>query len=190
MLSLKWEPRTGDFVEIFENYLDLSVSYPEIFWSRYTGLGSQTKTPKLSKVLISQKFSSPFVVAEPREQCFELFRMQNNQNFLGLCPWTPWERAYSAKYTMVKVCEAWFKKNIKAILGMGGKKGQWISLMYIMHVRFKIQNMQILSHITILSLAKTHKYIKFQHLPRMFNIFKENHVHLAVNHQAKIRAWC
>ena len=29
------------------------VSYPELFWSQYTGLGSQTQTPKCSKVLIS-----------------------------------------------------------------------------------------------------------------------------------------
>ena len=29
------------------------MSYPELFWRRYTGLGSQTQTHKLSKVLIS-----------------------------------------------------------------------------------------------------------------------------------------
>ena len=28
-------------------------------------------------------------ITEPREQCFELFRIQNSQNFLGLCTWTP-----------------------------------------------------------------------------------------------------
>ena len=27
--------------------------------------------------------------------CFELFRMQNSQNFLGLRPWTPLGRVYS-----------------------------------------------------------------------------------------------
>ena len=27
--------------------------------------------------------------AKPQERCFELFRMQNSQIFLGLCPWTP-----------------------------------------------------------------------------------------------------
>ena len=26
---------------------------------------------------------------EPQEGCFELLRMQNSQNFLGLCSWTP-----------------------------------------------------------------------------------------------------
>ena len=30
-----------------------------------------------------------FIVAEPWERCFELFRMQNSPNFLGLYPWTP-----------------------------------------------------------------------------------------------------
>ena len=29
------------------------MPYPELFWSQYTGLGSQTQTPKCSKVLIS-----------------------------------------------------------------------------------------------------------------------------------------
>ena len=35
------------------------------------------------------KLSSPFVVAEPQERCFELFRVQNSHNFLELCPWNP-----------------------------------------------------------------------------------------------------
>ena len=39
---------------------------------------------------------SMFLVAEPRKQCFELFRMQNSQKFPGFCPWTPLGRAYSA----------------------------------------------------------------------------------------------
>ena len=41
------------------------------------------------------KLSSTFLVAEPREWCFELFRMQNSQTFPGFCPWTPLGRAYS-----------------------------------------------------------------------------------------------
>ena len=36
---------------------------------------------------------------EPREQCFELFKMQNSPNFLGLHPWTPLWRDYSAPQT-------------------------------------------------------------------------------------------
>ena len=31
----------------------IAVPYPELLWSRYSSLGSQTQTPKLSKVLIS-----------------------------------------------------------------------------------------------------------------------------------------
>ena len=41
------------------------------------------------------KLSSTLLVAEPREQCFELFRKQNNQKFPGFHPWTPLGRAYS-----------------------------------------------------------------------------------------------
>ena len=43
----------------------------------------------LKSVDFWRKFSSPFVFAEPREQCFELFRMQNSRNFPRLRPWTP-----------------------------------------------------------------------------------------------------
>ena len=52
----------------------------------------------LESVDFWHKLSSPFVVAEPWEQCFELFRMQNSQNFPVLCPWTPLRRAYSAPF--------------------------------------------------------------------------------------------
>ena len=43
-----------------------------------------------------RKLSSAFLVAEPRERCFVLFRMQNSQKFPGFHPWTPLGRAYSA----------------------------------------------------------------------------------------------
>ena len=39
------------------------------------------------------KLLSIFLVAELREWCFELFRMQNSQKFPGFCPWTPLGRA-------------------------------------------------------------------------------------------------
>ena len=39
---------------------------------------------------------SPFIVVEQWEWCSELFRMQNSQDFLKLCSWTPWARFYSA----------------------------------------------------------------------------------------------
>ena len=41
------------------------------------------------------KLSSTFFVAEPREQCFELFRIQNSQKFPEFRPCTPLGRAYS-----------------------------------------------------------------------------------------------
>ena len=41
------------------------------------------------------KLSSPFVVADPQERSFELFRMQISQNFPGRCPWTPLRKSYS-----------------------------------------------------------------------------------------------
>ena len=33
--------------------------------------------------------SSQLVVADSRERCFQLFKMQNSQKFPGLRPWTP-----------------------------------------------------------------------------------------------------
>ena len=42
------------------------------------------------------KLSSTFLVAEPRGQCFELFRTQNSQKFPGFYPCTPLGRAYSS----------------------------------------------------------------------------------------------
>ena len=77
-----------------------SVPYPELFWSRYTGLGSQTQTPKLSKVLISGiSFRHRLLSQSHESDVLSLFRMQNSQNFQGLCPWTPLGRAYSTLQT-------------------------------------------------------------------------------------------
>ena len=42
------------------------------------------------------KLSSLFLVAEPRERCFELFRTENSHKFPGFRPWTLLGRAYSA----------------------------------------------------------------------------------------------
>ena len=39
--------------------------------------------------------------AEPRERCFEVFRMQNSQNFPGLRPWTPPGRVDSAPHKKI-----------------------------------------------------------------------------------------
>ena len=52
------------------------------------------------------KLSSMFLVAEPREQCFELFRTQNSQKFPGFRPWTSLGRAYSTHwaYSLQQAC--------------------------------------------------------------------------------------
>ena len=73
----------------------------------------------LKSVDFWRKLLSPFVVAEP-------FRMQNSQNFPGLCPWIPLERAYSApprlpSYAMVFLLAMHVKKLAppKKIAGYG-----------------------------------------------------------------------
>ena len=84
----------------FPWFLYFAVPYPELFWSRYTGLGSQTQTNKLSKVLISgMSFRQRSLSQSHESDVLSLFRMQNSQNFSGLCPWTPLGRAYSAPQT-------------------------------------------------------------------------------------------
>ena len=49
----------------------------------------------LKRVDLWCKLSSTFLVAEPRERCFELFRMQNSHKFPWFHPWTPLGMAYS-----------------------------------------------------------------------------------------------
>ena len=70
-----------------------SVLYPELFWILCTGLGSQTHPQFLKNVDFWWKLTSPFVVIESREWYFDLFRMQNSENFPRLCSWTPLGRA-------------------------------------------------------------------------------------------------
>ena len=41
--------KAANWAKSFSSVL-FTVAYPELFWSQYTGLGSQTQTPKLSKV--------------------------------------------------------------------------------------------------------------------------------------------
>ena len=59
---------------------EISVPHLELFRSR----NSDPKTPK--SVDFWCKLSSPFDVAEPRERCFELFRMQNSQKSFKTSP--------------------------------------------------------------------------------------------------------
>ena len=64
----------------------LSVQYPELFWSRYTGLGFQTF--ESVKINSSEK-------RQMTDKCLELFRMETTQNFQGIYPCTPLGRTYS-----------------------------------------------------------------------------------------------
>ena len=41
--------KAANWAKSFSSVL-FTAAYPELFWSQYTGLGSQTQTPKLSKV--------------------------------------------------------------------------------------------------------------------------------------------
>ena len=82
-------------------FIQLPVPYRELFWSRYTSLGSQTQTLKNVKINSSKNRQLTFHTlvpqrVEPWEGCFELLRMQNRQNFPGLCFWSPLGRADSA----------------------------------------------------------------------------------------------
>ena len=62
-----------------------------VYW-----FGISNSNPQMLKSVDSWcKLSSTFLVAEPREQCFELFRMQNSQKFPVFCPWNPLRRAQS-----------------------------------------------------------------------------------------------
>ena len=73
-----------------------------VYW-----FGVQNSDPQSFKsVNFWCKLLSPFVVAEPWGQCFELFRMQNSQTFLRLHPWTPLPSCTTATvfllYTLVE----------------------------------------------------------------------------------------
>ena len=56
------------------------------------------------------KLSSPIIVAEPRQKFFELFRMQNNQRFPGLCPWTPLGKVYFSLPPRLPSCRTVFPR--------------------------------------------------------------------------------
>ena len=63
-----------------------------VYWFGIPNSNPQT----LKSVNFWCKLSSTFLVADLREQCFELFRMQNSKKFPRFHPWTPLEMAYSA----------------------------------------------------------------------------------------------
>ena len=75
----------------------ISVPYPELFWSWYTGLGSQTQTSKRSKVLISGvNFRQRSLSQSQESNVLRYLERKIAKKFPGFCPWTPLGRAYSA----------------------------------------------------------------------------------------------
>ena len=66
------------------------VSYPELFWSQYTGLGSQTQTPKCSKVLISGvSFHQRFLSQSQESDVLSYSERKIAKNFQGFAPVPP-----------------------------------------------------------------------------------------------------
>ena len=91
------------------------MSYPELFWSRYTGLGSQTQTPKRSKVLISGvSFRQHFLSQSQESDALSYSECKIAKNFQGFAlgphwggrtvpPQTPWLRnGFSPRYARWK----------------------------------------------------------------------------------------
>ena len=73
-----------------------SVPYPELFWSQYTGLGSQTQTSKRSKVLISGVSLHQCSLSQSQESdVLSYSERKIAKKFPGFHPWTPLGRAYS-----------------------------------------------------------------------------------------------
>ena len=88
--------KKNEFKEIPKHTYTSSAISRAILKSVYQ-IGIPNSNPQtLKSVNFWCKLSSTFFIAEPRQRCFELFRMQNSQKFPGLCPWTPLGRVYSA----------------------------------------------------------------------------------------------
>ena len=69
----------------------IAVPYPELFWSWYTGLGSQSQTPKCSKVLISGVSFRQHSLSQSQESgvlCYSECKIA--KNFQGFAPAPHW----------------------------------------------------------------------------------------------------
>ena len=68
-----------------------SVLHPEPFWSQYTGLGSQTQTPKHSKVLISGvNFCQCSLSQSQESNVLSYSECKITKNFHGFTPAPHW----------------------------------------------------------------------------------------------------
>ena len=92
----------GHLCQIWYLYLDTASRsiLKSVIWFGIPNSNPQT----LKSVKINSFKNRHMTVHEPRKHCFELFRMQNSQNVLGLCPWTPLGMAYSAKDSPAAYC--------------------------------------------------------------------------------------
>ena len=74
------------------------VLYQKLFWSWYPGLGSQTQTSKLSKVLISGvSFCNCSLSQSHESNVLSYPECKIAENFSGFCPLTPLGRTYSTQ---------------------------------------------------------------------------------------------
>ena len=68
-----------------------AVPYPELFWSQYTGLGSQTQTSKRSKVLISGVSLHQCSLSQSQESdVLSYSECKVAKNFQGFTPGLHW----------------------------------------------------------------------------------------------------
>ena len=67
------------------------MPYPELFWSWYTGLGSQIQTPKRSKVLISGvSFRQRSLLQSQKRDVLSYSERKIAKNFQGFAPGPHW----------------------------------------------------------------------------------------------------
>ena len=74
-----------------ENFNAMTVLYLDLFWSQYTGLGSQTQTPKCSKVLISGvSFHQRSLSQSQESDVLSYSERKIAKNFQGFAPGPHW----------------------------------------------------------------------------------------------------
>ena len=88
-MSLSWlsGKHSSNFVSVTHK---MSIAVSRAILKPVYRFGIPNSDPwTLKSVKINSSKNRKMTVAEPPEPCFELFRMQNSQNFLGFCSWTP-----------------------------------------------------------------------------------------------------
>ena len=71
--------------------MNIASAYPELFWSRYTSLGSQIQSPKCSKVLISGvSFCQRSLSQSQESNVLNYSECKIDKNFQGFAPGPYW----------------------------------------------------------------------------------------------------